>query len=530
MIDGSIGLVEADNPTLKAYSTWKNCSQPISDLKFSPDGKLLSAGSEDGNIYNYICNDDHKTFRRLSVCRGHCGSITHIDFSSNSQYIQSNGSDSTLLFWDVQGNQIKSASSLRDITWATLTCVMGWAVQGIVDGGGCCVDDINSCSAVPEVGDIVTGTADHCVKLYRYPSLHPGSLHQSYRGHASTVTCVRFSYNRRHVISLGGDDCTVLLWEHTMEHGESSGDDEPGPHSKKDSKSADTRNEIGDVGPRSLLQEAINSNQPTEVTAQIAKLEGPQRDRGTRAVQPWKRAISEPSSWTPALGGTDVDLNLQWIHGYRAYDCRNNVRYSAAGLIVYSAAAVGVVYSKSAGKQKFYVGAHSDDIISVAAHPSGQLFATGETGRQPSILVWNSQDMRTVARLDLSHRFGVPLLSFNSKGDLLGSVGLDDDHTLVVHDWSQNITLFRTPTDKRDVLCMCYLTDNLSDIKSTLPFTVPAINYLNTSATHNIIVTAGYKHVKFWWGQGQNVSSQRGIFGKEIRDTIMCVASGSRGE
>ena len=535
MVDGSIGLLEADSPNLKAYYSWKNCSQAISELKFSPDGKLLAAGSEDGNIYIYVRNDDKKTFRRQAVCRGHSGCVSHIDFSSNSQYLQSNGTDFALLLWDIQGNQVKSVSSLRDITWASLTCVLCWPVQGIYNERGS-YDDVNACSAVPEVGDIVTGNTDHCVKLYRYPALHPGSLHQSYRGHASTVTCVRFSYNRRHVISLGGDDCTVLLWAHTMEQAESSDDDEANPGSTPVSLRAadvivvDARKEIGDVGPRSLLQEAVNSNQPAEVIAQIARLER-MGEHGDKVVQPWKCAISEPSSWIHSMGSTDVDLELQWIHGYRAQDCRNNVRYSAAGSVVFTAATVGVVYSKSAGKQKFFLAAHGDDIISLAAHPSGQLFATGETGRQPSIIVWSSQDVRTVARLDFSHSVGVPLLSFNSRGDLLASVGLDDDHTLVVHDWAKNITLLRSPTDKRKVLCMCYLADSVSDLKSSIPLSAASAttNYEYILASKNIIVTAGYEHVKFWWNQGQNVSSQRGIYGKEQRDTIMSVASGSPG-
>ena len=538
MVDGSIGLVEADSVNLKAYCSWKNCSQAISELKFSPDGKLLAAGSRDGNIYIYVCNDDRKTFRRQAVCRGHSSCVTHIDFSSNSMYLQSNGSDLALLMWDIQGNQIKSVSSLRDIVWATLTCVLGWSVQGIFDKRGS-YDGVNACSAVPQVGDIVTGNTDHSVKLFRYPSLSPGSLHQSYRGHASTVTCVRFSYNRRHVISLGGDDCTVLLWAHTMEQAESSDDEDANPESLPGSPRVpdvavvDTRKEIGDVGPRSLLQEAVNSNQTAEVIAQIARLEGPNRGQGDRAAQPWKCAITEPSSWNASTGGTDVDLELQWIHGYRAHDCRNNVRYSAAGSVVYTAAAVGIVYSKSAGKQKFFLGAHCDDIISLAAHPSGQLFATGETGRQPSIIVWSSQDVHTVARMDFSHKIGIPLLSFNSRGDLLASVGLDEDHTLVVHDWAKNITILRTPTDKRKVLCMCYLADLASSLKPSLPLTAAnatATNYDYKIASNNIIVTAGYKHIKFWWNQGQNISSQRGIYGKEERETIISVASGTPGE
>ena len=115
------------------------------------------------------------------------------------------------------------------------------------------------------------------------------------------------------------------------------------------------------------------------------------------AVKPWKAAIVEPSNWkstVPELhdvnSTSDVDLELEWVHGYRANDCRNTVRYTAAGEVVYFTAALAVVYSNSTGKQRFLQGVHTDDILSLAAHPSGQIFATGETGRNPAVVVWNA--------------------------------------------------------------------------------------------------------------------------------------------
>jgi WD40 repeat protein len=84
---------------------------------------------------------------------------------------------------------------------------------------------VTSCQGVPEVGDIITGNTNNCVELYRYPAVYPSSLHQSYIGHASAVSCVRFSYNRRHAISMGSMDCTILLWSHSLEQADSSDDD-----------------------------------------------------------------------------------------------------------------------------------------------------------------------------------------------------------------------------------------------------------------------------------------------------------------
>lgn len=73
------------------------------------------------------------------------------------------------------------------------------------------------CSFYVDVKDIVVGHEDGTVRLYRYPSVFPEAIHQSYIGHSSRVKSVTYSYNRRYVISIGGDDGTILLWKHEVE-------------------------------------------------------------------------------------------------------------------------------------------------------------------------------------------------------------------------------------------------------------------------------------------------------------------------
>lgn len=37
-----------------------------------------------------------------------------------------------------------------------------------------------------------------------------------------------------------------------------------------------------------------------------------------------------------------IDLTLEYVHGYRHKDCRNNVKYAKNGNIIYNTAALGV--------------------------------------------------------------------------------------------------------------------------------------------------------------------------------------------
>lgn len=57
--------------------------------------------------------------------------------------------------------------------------------------------------------------------------------------------------------------------------------------------------------------------------------------------------MKEPSGYKkPPLNQNQApktDLILDYVHGYRAKDCRNNVRYLKNGNIVYHAAGVGIV-------------------------------------------------------------------------------------------------------------------------------------------------------------------------------------------
>ena len=59
--------------------------------RFSPDGVLLAVGSDDACVDIYdISSLEDKGPVRTSYCRGIPSSVTHIDWSNNSKYLQVN--------------------------------------------------------------------------------------------------------------------------------------------------------------------------------------------------------------------------------------------------------------------------------------------------------------------------------------------------------------------------------------------------------------------------------------------------------
>lgn len=69
------------------------------------------------------------------------------------------------------------------------------------------------------------------------------------------------------------------------------------------------------------------------------------------AVKPWIGVIknSVPSKYKPSPRDSeapDATLQLEYIHGYRCHDARNNLHYTATGEIVFHAAAVGIVLNQ----------------------------------------------------------------------------------------------------------------------------------------------------------------------------------------
>ena len=147
------------------------------------------------------------------------------------------------------------------------------------------------------------------------------------------------------------------------------------------------------------------------------------------------------------------------MHGYRSFDTRNSLKYTASGDIVYTTAALGVVMDTQSKQQEYFMN-HSDDVVALALHPNGVVVATGQmahaTGRRHAsvdIYVWESASPSSpLAHFTGIHKRAIRVLAFSPSGRKLLAVGDDDYHTMTVHEWAQGILNCSVKLDRARVL------------------------------------------------------------------------------
>jgi len=196
----------------------------------------------------------------------------------------------------------------------------------------------------------------------------------------------------------------------------------------------------------------------------------------------------------------DSALYLEHVHGFRGQDVRNNLYYAADGTFVYIAAALGICVDSSTLQQR-YMGAHTDDIISLAlTHDEGGKFsyvATGEIGRNPKIIVWRSDTMAILTTMQDCHRRGVCRVAFSPSGNLLASVGIDDQNSLALHDWRRGEQLVNVRTGGDKVFGLAF---HPSD--------------------DGTLVTCGHKHMTFWTRTDRGMDDASARFGSDLGGNV----------
>uniref|UniRef100_A0A8C8CCM8 Echinoderm microtubule-associated protein-like 5 n=1 Tax=Oncorhynchus tshawytscha TaxID=74940 RepID=A0A8C8CCM8_ONCTS len=485
MKDGSFTVLRVRDMTEVVHI--KDRKEAIHELKYSPDGAHLAVGSNDNSvdIYGVV-----QRYKKVGECIGSTSFITHMDWSTDSKYLQTNDGNRKRLFYRMpSGKEVTNREELKLVQWSSWTCVLGPEVNGIWPKYSE-INDINSVDANFNNQVLVTADDYGLVKLLRYPCVRKGAKFKKYLGHSAHITNARWSHDYQWVITIGGADHSVFQWKFVTDRKSKEALHIAPQETLGDSNSEESDSDQSD-GPE--MDSEIEQETHLTYRRQVYKEDLPQLKELSKEKH---RAVAmKKRERAPGSG-----LKLHFIHGYRGYDCRNNLFYTQTGEMVYHVAAVGVVYNRQQNTQRFYMG-HDDDILCLAIHPLKDYVATGQVGRDSSIHVWDTEVMTPLSVLKGFHQLGVCALDFSADGKRLASVGLDDNHTIVLWDWrkGEKLSAIRGSKDKIFVIKVNpYCPDKL--------------------------ITAGIKHMKFWHKTGGGLIGRKGNMGKT--ETMMCAVYG----
>ena len=459
----------------------RDCQKWITEMKWSPSGEKIAVGAWDNKIYLYDVDKGDRTKLQITltaVIAQHNSFVTHMDFSSNSAYLQSNCGAYELHFFEADtGMYIPAASRLKDIKWETQTNVLGWAVQGVwpAQNDGTDITALD-CNLVNEYGNVVVASGDNFgrLRLARFPCLSSFAVTKKYRGHSGHIVKVRWAGGDSHLLTIGAKDKGIFVWRHESDDAAVM------------DKSVVQSDQVEDSD--------VEADVPT-IPGEVPASEGEMKD--TAIERPWIASIIEPSDppkANPEL--PDSELELVYAHGMQSQTTRNTLMYNASGEIVYPTASLCVVYNKDDHGQKFFKGHAGYAVSALAVSPNGRFAASAETALRPQVRVWDAQTCGEITLLRQFHRAGVFSIAFSSDCKRIVSVGADLDRSICV--WES------LSGEWHDGKMQCNAKGAVERVMFA-QFTGLGFEFG--------MVSGGNNHIKFWTIDGANMSSSRGIFG-----------------
>ncbi|GLE04678.1 hypothetical protein PINS_up013657 [Pythium insidiosum] len=505
--DGSLLVFEDRGGSVELVYETRDTKQSISVVRYSPDGQSLVVGALDNVVYIY---DVPNNYAKRAVFNKHKSWITHVDISSDSQYVRSNCGGSELLFADLTtGSHVASASALRNHKWDTCSTVFNWSNQAIWPPATAVPVplQITACAAsLPGTSQeiskcvLVAGTSHGRLQLFKYPCFVSGAGFKSYAGHHGAVAQLAFSGQGlgAHCVSIGRSDRCVFQWRKTRAR---LPDEAAGETVGNASVAKDLDDDADLLEEGRFVPEAFVNLAPREIKPFLS------------AIIPPTVETLEPSEADGAAATRAFEL--EHAFGFRAADVRNNAVYAKTKHVVFHTASLGVRYDRRTHSQLFYRG-HTRPIVSLAASRGGSFIATGEICREhllherPRIHVWEPTSCAPVVVLSAFHARAVSYLAFHPARDLLASVGQDEFHSLALYAstsglWFDGTLLASARTTRQPVYFVAFVEDLAA------PFQV---------------VTGGKDHVIFWRIDAPTLVGTYGVFGAKAQtQTLLTGAS-----
>ncbi|WP_017719858.1 AAA-like domain-containing protein, partial [Kamptonema formosum] len=190
----------------------------VNSVAFSPDGKRLATGSDDGTVKLWDLQG-----KELASLKGHQNSVSSVAFSPDGKRLATGSGDGTAQLWDLQGKELASLKGHQNSVSSVAFSPDGQRLAtGSIDGTAKLWDlqgkplvslkgdqvPVYSVAFSPDGKLLATGSSDGTAKLWDLQGNELASL----KGHQERVTSVAFSPDGQR-LATGSIDGTAKLWD-----------------------------------------------------------------------------------------------------------------------------------------------------------------------------------------------------------------------------------------------------------------------------------------------------------------------------
>lgn len=142
--------------------------------------------------------------------------------------------------------------------------------------------------------------------------------------------------------------------------------------------------------------------------------------------------MSRPASFehqATDLAEPEIEIDLEYVYGYRCHDTRNNLFFNPDGKLLFHASQVGIQLDYKERKQKFVM-QETAEIVCMDTYDN--LTVTGEIAESPVLSLWNNQTMMIETSFSSHIKIGISHVKFSSDGKLLAAASLDSNRYIYI--------------------------------------------------------------------------------------------------
>ncbi|MBO3460402.1 nSTAND1 domain-containing NTPase [Aetokthonos hydrillicola] len=214
----TVELLQETPEAGKKGNNHQSTSFNFNGVSFSPDGKLIAAGSEDKKVWIWDQNG-----KLLRILPGHRALVYSVSFSPDSNILASASADNTIILWNVQkGKQITtlhghksdvysiafSADGKTLISASKDNTIKFWSVKDGKDLKTLTYSNpIRTVNISPDGKLLASGGIDADIKLWRTDGDDVIPL----TGHSQTLFTISISHDGK-TVATGGSEHDIKLW------------------------------------------------------------------------------------------------------------------------------------------------------------------------------------------------------------------------------------------------------------------------------------------------------------------------------